>query len=248
MNKLIKAEYYRSLRSGIYFPIFVICGIFALLFPSLMGEVDPEMDNLFYHLMNYSQGSGIMIVAYAGIIISAMIGNMYQNRTYYYEIMNGSDTHHIILSKLAVYGSYSLVVLIIPAIIYHSIIGADKGTGGMESPWLAAVLGTIIILNIIFFTVFVSMLIRHVIAGAILMYTYSMGITMVYMFVSDEALCDNVETMEKIFGVFPQVQILNLAQLEYTNEYIASVIGSFIVIFALMYTLTYISYKKKNFR
>ena len=54
--------------------------------------------------------------------------------------------------------------------------------------------------------------------------------------------------MEKIFGVFPQVQILNLAQLEYTNEYIASVIGSFIVIFALMYTLTYISYKKKNFR
>ncbi|MBE6862375.1 MAG: hypothetical protein E7497_05700 [Ruminococcus sp.] len=248
MNKLIKAEYYRSLRSGIYFPIFVICGIFALLFPFLMGETDSETDNLYYHLMNYSQGSGILIVAYVGIILSAMIGNMYQNRTYYYEIMNGSNTHHIILSKLVVYGSYAFAVIIIPAIIYHVIIGVDKGTGGMESPCLAAVLGTIIILNIIFFTVFVTMLIRHVIAGAILMYSYSMGVTMVYMFVSDEALCENAKTMEKIFGIFPQVQILNLAQLEYTGGYIATVIGSFIVIFALMYTLTYISYKKKNFR
>ncbi len=248
MNKLIKAEFYRSLRSGMYFPIFVICGIFALLFPLLMGETDPEMDNLYYHLMNYSQGSGIMIVAYVGIILSAMIGNMYQNRTYYYEIMNGSNTHHIILSKLAVYNTYSFAVLILPAVIVFAVIGSKTGTGGMENPWLAAILGAVIITNIICFTVFVTMLIRHVIAGAILMYTYSMGVTMVYMFVSDEALCDNAETMEKIFSVFPQVQILNLAQLEYTNEYIATVIGSFIVTFALMYTLTYISYRKKNFR
>lgn len=248
MNKLIKAEYYRSMRSGIYFPIFVIFGLGSLFMPSLMGGLEGDMDNLYFHLMNYSQGAGLMLVSYVCIVMAAMLGNMYQNRTYYYEIMNGESTHNIILSKLAVYGSYAFAVLIVPAVIYHVIIGVDRGTGGMKSPWLAAVLGTVIMLNVAFFTVFLAMLVRHLVAGVIVMYTYSMGVTMGYMMFTEMGAPEANEKIERIFNLFPQVQILNLAQLEYKREYIVSVIGSLIVTFALMYTLTYISYKRKNFR
>lgn len=248
MNKLIRAEFYRSTRSGIYFPIFVIFGLVPLILPFILQDEVPENNLFFYYLTNYSNGSGFMISGYMGIIMAVMLGNMYQNRTFYYEIMDGADTHHIILSKLAVYNTFSAAVLIIPAILVFTAVGIQEGTDIIEKPWLTAVLGAVIILNFTCVNVFISMLVRHMISGAILTYAYSMGISMSYMIACDEALGNPSEAKERFFSIFPQVQIMKLAQPEYSTDFIISVVVGFIVTFALLYALTYMSYKRKNFR
>jgi hypothetical protein len=84
---------------------------------------DLDEINMLSVLTIYSQGGGFLISGYVGIILSAMISNMYQNRTYYYEIMDGASTHHIILSKIIVYDIISAAVLIIPTIITFIVMG-----------------------------------------------------------------------------------------------------------------------------
>lgn len=246
MNKLVRAEFYRTTHSGIYFMIFVIVGVFSMVCPFIFTEGLSER-NLYSYLTNFSAVSGMMLVDFMGIIMSVMLGNMYQNRTYYYEIMNGTGTRRIIFSKLIVYNALSFAVLLIPAISVFSIITAKTGTGGMENPWLTAILAAVIIMNITCFNVLATMIIRHMIIGAIAVYSYSMAVTISYMVFSEGLGSNMPKAAERIFNLFPQVQIFNLAQLKYPAEFIVSVIASFIVTFAVFYALAYISYKRKRF-
>ncbi len=246
MNKLIKAEFYRTTHSGVYFMIFLIVGIFSIVCPFIFTEELSER-NLYSYLTNFSAVSGMMLVDFMGIIMSVMLGNMYQNRTYYYEIMSGAKTHRIILSKLTVYNALSFAVVLLPAVAVFGIITAKTGTGGMETPWLTAILATVIILNITCFNVLLTMLIRHMIIGAIAIYSYSMLVTICYMIFSEGIGSKVPKIAERILNFFPQVQIFNIAQLKYSPEFIFYVIASFIVTFAVLYILVYLSYKRKKF-
>lgn len=248
MSKLIKAEFYRSVRSGIFFIIFCIFGLLPTVMPFL-SLADMEQKNLYQFLLYYSEGGGIMITGYFGIVVSAMISNLYYNRTYYYEIMDGANTHHIIFSKLIVYNVFSAAVLIIPPVIVYSIVGNKYGIGEMNELWLTVLLGIIIILNISCINVFISMLIRHILAAPILIYTLSMLPLFAYMMIIETADMTGVSKyIVKAMRCMPTIQITEFVKADYSTGFVAMVIGSFVVFFVGLYTLTYISYRKKNFR
>lgn len=245
MTKLIKAEFYRVSHSGIFLKVFIVFGLLPLSMPFVSI---PDMDevNMLYILLAYAQGGGFLISGYVGIVLSAMISNMYQNRTYYYEIMNGANTHHVILSKLIVYNCITAAVLIIPAIITFAIMGNNYPLGDLKQLWLTVILGIVIILNFTCFTVFLSMLIRHILGGPVLVYTVSMLPTIVYFTVSE--VTDKYKWVTDILSYIPQTQIMEFVKPEYETDFIAKVIGGFVVCFAVLYALTYASYKKKNFK
>ena len=244
MNKFLKAEFYRSIRSGLFFPILVFFGLFPWVTTALNASLMEEKD-LFSILFLHSQGGGIV---FWYLVISLMLGNAYQDRTYYYEIIDGANTHKIILSRLVVYNTFTTAILIIPAIIVFSIIGATTGLGDMESPWVAAILGSVIILNLNNLTVLITMIIRRMLGGAVLLLTLNMFSVTIYELLSYEENSKVQEFVAKLLGYLPQIQIFTFVQPEYSVKYICEVIGSFIVMLVLFYSLTYISYKKKNFR
>ncbi|MBR5512817.1 MAG: hypothetical protein IKV85_02370 [Ruminococcus sp.] len=241
MTKLIKAEFYRVTHSGIFFVVFVVFGLLPLAMP-FISLADMNEVNMFYILLAYAQGGGFLISGYVGIVLSAMISNMFQNRTYYYEIMNGANTHHIILSKIIVYNCITAAVLIIPAIITFAIMGNIYPLGDLKQLWLTIILGIIIILNFACFTIFI----RHILGGPVLIYTISMLPTMAYMTISE--LTDGYKWLTDALSYMPQIQIMEFVKPEYETNFIIKVIGSFFVSFIGLYALTYVSYKKKNFR
>ena len=245
MNKLIKAEFYRVSHSGIFLKIFIIMGLFPLLmvFVSLS---DLDEINMFSVLTTYSQGGGFLISGYVGIILSAMISNMYQNRTYYYEIMDGASTHHIILSKIIVYDIISAAVLIIPTILTFIVMGNSYPMGGLEEIGTTVFLGILIIMNIVNCTIFITMLIRHILGGPVLNYTLGIFPMMIYLTLPQ--LIDNHKKITDVLSFLPYTQITEFVKPEYENSFIFKVVGTFVVCFAVLYALTYASYKKKNFK
>ena len=248
MSKLIKAEFYRSVRSGIFFMIFCVFGLLPTVMP-FASLADMEQKNLYQFLIFYSQSGGILITGYFGIIVSAMISNLYYNRTYYYEIMDGANTHHIIFSKLIVYNVFSTAVMIIPPVIAYSIVGNKYGIGEMNELWLTVLLGIIIILNISCINVFISMLIRHILAAPILIYSLSMIPLFVYLMIIETSEMTGVNKfITKALSCSLTIQITEFVKADYSTGFVVKVIGSFVVFFVGLYTLTYISYKKKNFK
>ena len=251
MNKLIKAEFYRSLRSGIYLPIYALMSLFMVYMTFLTyGEsavVDGDGYELLAFLASYSE-SGVMVLGeVVSIIISFMIGKLYSDRFHYYEIMDGANTHHIILSKLIVYNIYSFVIIVIPAAVSYTAVAVSYGTGGMEKPWLPILLLTIIISNATSMILLLSMIIRRAIIGAVVSYTYSMMVIILYLFYDAEISGVRNKFTGFLLEIFPCVQITKLC-FDYTSsDYIIKVVASFIVTIVL-YTLTYISHKRKNFR
>ena len=177
-----------------------------------------------------------------------MIGKLYSDRFHYYEIMDGANTHHIILSKLIVYNIYSLVIVVVPAAVSYTAVAVNYGTGGIEKPWLPILLLTIIIMNATSLVLLLSMIIRRAIIGAVISYCYAMIIIMLYMFYDAEITGVSNKFTGFLFDTSPYIQITKLGY-DYTSaEYIAMVAGSFVVTVSLLYTLTYISHRRKNFR
>ena len=74
MNKLIKAEFYRSMRSGIFLPIYALMSLFTIYMTFLTYRdsslVDGDGYELFAFLASYSEGGVMVLGEVIGIIIS----------------------------------------------------------------------------------------------------------------------------------------------------------------------------------
>lgn len=221
MCKLIKAEFYRLTRSGIFFIILILGSIIPILVP-LINMNMIETESLFAYVSIYCETASFFVSAFLGVIISATLCNMYQNRTYYYEIMNGESTHKIILSKLAVYNILSVVLTIIPAIVFLAVLGADVPVGPMENVGLTIFLGCITVFNVTCTTIYISMLIRHILGAPMLFYMSNMLIMTVSMFTIemdyDGESSKSIKTINKVLEFFPSIQITKLAQPEYSDR------------------------------
>ena len=251
MNKLIKAEFYRSMCSGIFLPIYVLMSLFTIYMTFLTYKAGVDCEDgteLFWFLASYSETGAKVLSEVIGIIISLMIGKLYSDRFHYYEIMDGANTHHIILSKLIVYNIYSLVIVVVPAAVSYTAVAVNYGTGGIEKPWIPILLLTIIVIHATSLVLLISMIIRRAIIGVVISYCYAMITMMLYMFYDAEITGTRNKIAGFLFDTSPYIQITKLGY-DYTSaKYIAMVAGSFVVTVSLLYTLTYISHRRKNFR
>ena len=104
----------------------------------------------------------------------------------------------------------------------------------------------LIIMNIVNCTIFITMLIRHILGGPVLNYTLGIFPMMIYLTLPQ--LIDNHNKITDVLSFLPYTQITEFVKPEYESSFIFKVVGAFVVCFAVLYALTYASYKKKNFK
>ncbi|MDO5559732.1 MAG: hypothetical protein Q4F95_09055 [Oscillospiraceae bacterium] len=226
MTDLIKAEWFRLRHSGSMFKLLTAAFLTGVLFSFVNGI-------LCFDRASLSAGSptGMMFVSIAA---SAAIGTHYQNRTAYYEIMDGRSDHAIILSRLAVYSSYATVFYFVPVSVLLMIFD-----GGAESAKFLILL-YFILLRLLLFCICLVLIFKN-----------AAGFVLIFPRIIIEVLLLNMVTDPTFLtGILPVLKWLPLCQCQYIGssqggEITAKVIIGFIIEAAVMYTVAYTSYKKK---
>lgn len=246
MSKLIKAEWYRFTHSGIMFKVLVFLSFFSLLMHYVSDPKFMER-TLCANMITYTSVLGVTLCMFLGTVIAATLGVFYNNRTGFYEIMDGSSPSEIILSKLIVYVPSSVVAIFVPMGILSAVVYIKNGAGeGLNLPiYYSMVLVKVV--HIISIVVFATLIFKSLLGAAIPYIRFLifevMGFEMLIM-----ALPHN-ETIRNIAHCFPAYQIsYSLNNLSGDcGELVLKFIISFVVEIPLLYIITYVGYKKKWF-
>lgn len=232
MTNLIKAESYRIRHSNkLSLLLILLCcalGVF-LSFSSSFFDINR---------ISLSQDVSLgLFIAVAGTI--APIGLHFDNRTAYYEIMDGKSPHAIILSRFVIYIPIATVFFFAPICIILMIFD-----GGTESVKLLLLL-FVILLRLLVFAICCCLILKST-GGMMLMLPRVMLETIPMMLSngmqSNEAI--DPSKFNSLLNWLPTFQCYSLGG-NIDSWLIAQIIIGFIVEAAIMYTLAYISYRKK---
>ena len=116
LPRLIKAEFFRSTRSGIYFVLLVLAGLasaISILINGNTGRVDFGQ-TLGEAVASFGGSTSMEVIILISLMISIIVGNIYMHRMYYYEIMDGAGVHPIILSKLISAYALTGICVVVP--------------------------------------------------------------------------------------------------------------------------------------
>lgn len=247
LPRLIKAEFFRSTRSGIYFVLLVLAGLtsaFALLFNGSSGKLDLGQ-SLGDTVRALGGSTSMTVIIFVSIMISIIAGNIYMHRMYYYEIMDGAGVHSIILSKLISAYALTGICIVLPMGAVFAAMYIKNGAGDVKNFGLFCVLALVVVLNSVTFMTLFTMLLKNMILGVVCSYFIIMFQAFIEMMVMN---MKNRELSEAIVYLFPMFQLSGLASMEYTGKFTAEVLISFAAVFIVMYALVWLTYKKKLFR
>lgn len=245
MIKQIKAEWFRMRTSGYNFYYLGVLLIFMSLY--LISDSGENLNQpLVVSLQTFSR-QGVAVMLLMSIMVIVLFGNKYQNRTYYYEIMNGTCTHKIIISKIVTYIFYVLLMFVVPNVIMCTIIGIMNGTGECGNFVPMVVIFCIITVRFVTEAVLATMIVRRMLPACIIMFLVSL-IGIAVPLIAGEWLEASNDVLSKLLDCSVHVQILKLCQPEYSVSFIITVIVSFLMETAVLYGLAWGSYKRKNFR
>lgn len=182
------------------------------------------------------------ISAIISIIPGMMIGKHYGDRTAYYEIMDGSDIHKLICYRLLVYISVLTAVYFIPVSVVlllfeHSI-----------STFIAIGLLYLIFLRMLFLVIGLTMMFKTK-EGAVLPYFFMMIETMFAVLAlnsnQDDLSIMMTDGIASVFGWFSATECTLISNGIPLDTISIKLIIGFIAESALMYSLAYLSYKRK---
>lgn len=247
LPRLIKAEFFRSTRSGIYVLLLALSGLasaFSLLLSTNTGRLDFG-SNLGEIIQTFSGGNSMMTIILVSMMISLLVGNIYMHRIYYYEIMDGAGVHSIIVSKLISAYALTGICVILPISAVFAAMYIKNGAGDVHSFGLFCLLAIVVILNTVTFMTLFTMLLKNMILGTVCSYLLIMFQAFIELMVMN---IKDMKLAQMILYLFPMFQMQGLAGMDYSGRFIAQVLLSFAGMFILMYALVWFTYKKKLFR
>ena len=229
MTNLIKAEFYRIKHSSHFLTCIIGLCIFGAIASFMNDPLDINRQNF---VASAPMGMVVSLMA-AGIVI----GRHYQNRTAYYEIMDGASAHRIILSRICVYTPLMLGFYFIPVSV--TLMFFDGGSGIVR--FLSMLL--IIFLRLLIFTVCVCLIFKTG-EGAILPYVRFMIEMIPMMTIAGEEVNMSYDKLFSVLNWLPIVQCYSLSG-EIDNTLIIKIIVGFAVEVLVMYVLAYMSHRRK---
>lgn len=246
MSKLIRAEWYRLVHSGNFFKYFiVVCLLVAFMIFGV--ETASYKKTLFKNIAILGEGLAILIPTCIGTLVAVVIGNSYNNRTAYYEIMDGNSTFSIVLSKLIVYSSAVLVLFGVPTGAYFAYVGIANGVGETSNPAMFSILFIIIVIHFVASSVLMTLFVRSLIGGILISYLrYVLFEGLISILVSSSF--NGIEVLDDISCWLITTQLTNLTKTNYDIYFIAVVFASFIVEFVCLYMIVYKSFQNKKFK
>lgn len=244
MNKHLKAELYRTVHTGRFFIYYLLCvaGIFAILFGT-----NVNIENYDFRIMiaNMSQFSSMIVGTGLGTMLAVLQGGLYSSRMYFYEVMDGAKTHHIIFSKLITQLLLSLIY-VVPTAVAMSFVLNKYGAQEMEKPWTAILLYAVITIHICLRVTLLTMLTGRLLVAVVLPYAITM--LEVVPIILQELLQNTIFAIPDSFlEWFPSLQMMNLFELCEQPGFIVRVLLSFALNMILLYGIVYHKYSKKHF-
>lgn len=229
MTNLIKAEFYRIWHSSRLLIYIIGLCIFGAYTSFMSDSLDITRQSF---VAAAPMGMVISLMA-AGIVI----GRHYQNRTAYYEIMDGVSFHNIILSRICVYTPFMVGFYFIP--VSAILIFFDGSTELIR--FLLLLL--IIFLRLLIFAVCVCLVFKTR-DGAILPYVRFMIEMMPMMIIAGEEVSISDDKLFSALNWLPFFQCYSLGG-EIENTLIVKIIVGFVVEASVMYALAYMSHRRK---
>lgn len=228
MSDLIKAEVYRLRRSsGFYVVGLCLLGIITSFFNCSSSGITRQ--NVI--------AAAPMGMVFVQMVIGIAIGRHYQNRTAYYEIMDGASSSQRILSRICVYVPLMTVLYFIPI----SVILMFCDGGAELVKFLSLFL--IIFLRLLFFTICICIIFKTV-EGAVLPYVRFMTEMLILMLLTDEEFGLSLDKVFSIMDWLPSFQCSSLSGGIDDTLIVKIIVGS-LVEAVVMYALAYISNRKK---
>lgn len=230
MNNLIKAEFFRLRHSNrLLFNIIGLC---------IIGIGTSFLnDFLDINRQNFAAGGAPMGMVFSLMGIGFAIGLHYQNRTAFYEVMDGVSAHKTILSRMCVY----IPIMICSYFIPVSAVLMIKDGGSDIALFLLMLL--IIFLRLTIFTICGCLIFKSG-EGGILPFARFIAEMLPVMLMSQEELDISSEKILSVLNWLPIFQVYSLAG-EIDGTLIMKVIVGFVVEVAVMYALAHTSHRKK---
>ncbi len=244
MAKLIKAEWYRLRHSGNWLVYIIIMAVFSF---STVFLMDPKIHTRTLDMALYTFSESLtMSLTYIATVVIAALAMIFNNRTGYYEVMDGNRISSIILSKVVVHGVLITALITIPAAVLFTYIGCANGVGDLPDAPVRLVLLFVIFLHVILSSILSTLTIKSLISAAIPYVRYMtfeyLGLTMLTLIYPENTL------IAEISEWFPMMQCIYVSYNELDTGFIVKVVASFVIETILMYIAAHVAYKKKNFR
>lgn len=246
MIRLIKAEWYKLAHTGILKYFILACVMFPVM--TMMTDLNWYKMTLSENIFLFSQNAAIMMPMFLAIAINIPISQSYQNKTAYYEIMDGRKTYQIIFSKIILYTLIFVVGITVTSGIYFSILGITNGVGDMSDIPLRFILFELTIIRVCIVSVLICMLVKNIIGVVIAILRFMMldSLVVTIMTTSDSGL--TFANSQSASDWFVCGQIMKMFGADIDNRLILIIILTFILEIAFWYALTHISYKKRLFK
>ncbi|MGN0537079.1 MAG: hypothetical protein ACI4M3_03765 [Acutalibacteraceae bacterium] len=249
MIRLIKAEWYRLVHTGVLKYLILICFLFPVM--AMMTDLNWYKMTLSENMALFAQNAIIMMPLFLGIAISISIGQCYQNKMAYYEIMDGRKTHEIILSKVILYNVIFVIGITVTCGVYFSTLGIINGVGDFSNIPLRFILVEITIIHVCTVSVLIYMLIKHIIGLVIVMLRFMfLDCMMVTLMTGINSSADS--SLAAINSTnstdwFVSGQMIKILSGDIDSKLILIVFATLIIEIAFWHILTHISYKHKMF-
>ncbi len=251
MTRLIRAEFYRVTHSGIF--LYIIIGVSLLSL--LMGTLDSGSMEDFLDLTLNDARSSLTVTMQMGIcmmlstVIAACCGIGYQNRTSYYEVMDGNSVSSILMSRLLVYVPLTMVTFLLPLFAMLNYLVQNNGVGEFHAMPEYFIVVLCIFLRVISFAVLSTMCFKSLL-GAAMPYVRYMTMEMLGFELLLTATLTEPEKLKfctSLYEWLPMGQLTALSKAELPDDLVMKAIVGMVVEVAVIYLLAYISGKKKAF-
>ena len=249
MNRLVRAEGYRLLHSGIYLRSMLLFCLLLSLFP-LLTDFSLRDKSLAENMGTFSL-NGVMLIWVVPLIVTVFVANGYLKKTAYYEVMAGNKNFGIIGSKLVVDGFFMGIICFVFTIWLGVTVAVKNGIGAVEEIPLRLMLLFVICLHVTALAVLIGLAVKHPIAAAMVVYLRFQMFDLLFaeilpMFMERWALGEAVCVKLRRCTVIRQ--ITEVFGPEIGSEIVIATLGSFLVEILLWYGIVYFTMRKKWYK
>lgn len=248
MNRLIRAEGYRLLHSGVYLRILLFSGLVLSVLP-MITDFSLLDKNLAENMENFLLGS-TMSIMFVPVVIAVFVVTGYMKKTAYYEVMTGNKIRNIIGSKLFVDGIIVGVIYFFFTIVLPATVVMKNGTGGVTQLPLRVFLLFVICLHVTMLAVLMGLAIKNIAAAAVVY---------LRLMLLDIILAEILPMLFEKWNVSEAVsvriarctftrQTSEIFRTEITTELVVITLASFLIEVGIWYGITYLTMKKKWYK
>lgn len=239
MRKLMSAEWYRMCHSGAFLVIMLLACAVPAIIPFFYEYSVKTSEVTASEVLYIIAQNAPFFAVFIPCAIGASIASSYVNKIAYYEIMDGNNTHNIILSKVCVHTTFMSLAYWIPTVAFIIFMYNKNGVGLWVDDFSVTM------------TLYIILFVRSTLSGSLFVtLTRSpIGAALPYIRLMLESMTDIIFTdSNPLYKYMPSTQMMAHLMKPDDKSIIWAIIITTIFELVALYICSYIGFKKKHFK